>query len=109
MFDFWWIYVVGKCQIRCWTHKLFRKKGWQRSPNWKDNEVYTQGKKVLCKLLNTFLIQNLEKIYAKRKTVALCLKITENVSFNIASEASYVYKFIKNAKNGPFWRVFENL
>ena len=40
-----------------------------------------------------------------------CLKITEKVSFNIASEASYVYilsgqKFIKNAKNGPFWRVF---
>ena len=32
----------------------------------------------------------------------------------MASEASYVYilsgqKFIKNAKNGPFWRVFENL
>ena len=31
-----------------------------------------------------------------------------------ASEASYVYilrgqKLIKNAKNGPFWRVFENL
>ena len=31
-----------------------------------------------------------------------------------ASEASYVYilsgqKFIKNAKNGQFWRVFENL
>ena len=43
-----------------------------------------------------------------------CLKITEKVSFNITSEASYVYilsgqKFIKNAKNGPFWRVFENL
>ena len=36
------------------------------------------------------------------------------VSFNIASEASYVYilsgqKLIKNAKNGPIWRVFENL
>ena len=36
------------------------------------------------------------------------------VSFNIASEASYVYilrgqKLIKNAKNGPFWRDFENL
>ena len=34
---------------------------------------------------------------------ARCLKITEKVSFNIASEASYVYilsgqKFIKNAK-----------
>ena len=43
-----------------------------------------------------------------------CLKITEKVAFNIASEASYVYimsgkKFIKNAKNGPFWQVFENL
>ena len=32
----------------------------------------------------------------------------------IQSEASYVYilsgqKLIKNAENGPFWRVFENL
>ena len=46
---------------------------------------------------------------------ARCLKITERVSFYIASEASYVYihirgkKLIKNAKSGPFWRVFENL
>ena len=44
---------------------------------------------------------------------ARCLKITDKVSFNIASEASYVYilsgqKLIKNAKNGPFWRVFEH-
>ena len=37
-----------------------------------------------------------------------CLKITEKVSFNIASEASG-QKLIKNAGNGPFWRVFENL
>ena len=41
-----------------------------------------------------------------------CLKITEKVSLIIASEASYVYilsgqKFIKNAKNGRFWRLFE--
>ena len=47
-------------------------------------------------------------------TLARCLKITEKVSFNIAREASYVYilrgqKFIKNAKNGPIWQVFENL
>ena len=45
---------------------------------------------------------------------ARSLKITSKVVFNIASEASYVYilsvqKFIKNAKNGPIWRVFENL
>ena len=43
-----------------------------------------------------------------------CLKITEKVSFTIASEVSYVYilngqKLIKNAKNGQFWRVFESL
>ena len=36
------------------------------------------------------------------------------VCSNIASEASYIYilsgqKFIKNAKNGQFWRVDENL
>ena len=42
------------------------------------------------------------------------LKIAEKVLFNIASEVSYVYilsgqKLIKNAKNGPFWRVFEKL
>ena len=48
-----------------------------------------------------------------RSIHAQCLKIIEKVSFNIASEASYDYimsrqKFIKNAKNGPFWRVFEN-
>ena len=48
------------------------------------------------------------------QTSEQCLKITEKVSFNIASEASYVYilsgqKLIKNAKNGPFWRVFENV
>ena len=38
----------------------------------------------------------------------------KKVSFNIASEASYVYilsgqKLIKNAKNGSFCRIFENL
>ena len=43
-----------------------------------------------------------------------CLKIAKKVAFNIASEASYVYilsdwKFIKNANNGPFWRVLKNL
>ena len=43
-----------------------------------------------------------------------CEKITEKISFNIASEASYVYilsgqKLIKHAKNVAFWRVFENL
>ena len=43
-----------------------------------------------------------------------CLKNIEKVSFNIASERSYVYilsgqKFIKNAQKNQFWQVFENL
>ena len=35
-------------------------------------------------------------------------KSQKKVSFNIASEASYVYIFIKNAKKAKFWRIFEN-
>ena len=60
-------------------------------------------------------IQKLQNCYKNVSfNVARCLKITEKVSFNIASEASYVdilsgQKLIKNAKNGPFWRVFEKL
>ena len=43
-----------------------------------------------------------------------CLKITEKVSFKLrAKRATYTIlfgqKLIENAKNGPFWRVFENL
>ena len=44
-----------------------------------------------------------------------CLKITQKVAFNIASEASYVYlHFVdksssKMPKNGPIWRVFDKL
>ena len=48
-----------------------------------------------------------------KNTYPRCLK-NHRKSLNIASEASYVYilsgqKLIKNAKNGPFWREFENL
>ena len=44
--------------------------------------------------------------------IALLLKTTEKVAFNIASEASYVYilsvqKFIKYTLNGQFRRVSE--
>ena len=43
----------------------------------------------------------------ENKCPKIRVKITEKVSFNIASEASYVYilsgqKFIKNAKNAQF-------
>ena len=41
--------------------------------------------------------------FLSSETGSQCLKITEKVAFNIASEASYIYilsgqKFIKNAK-----------
>ena len=59
------------------------------------------------------LLENSKKLNNSKGQKPRCLKITEKVSLNIASEASYVYilsgqKLIKNAKNGPFWRVFEN-
>ena len=70
---------------------------------------------VFCFIWSTHVF--LTKHIKKQATFApfpRCLKITEKVSFNIASEANYVYilsrqKLINNAKNGPFWRVFENL
>ena len=41
--------------------------------------------------------------------VPQCLKVTEKVSFNIVSEASYVYILSgqKLIENGQFWQVFE--
>ena len=50
----------------------------------------------------------------KRNYTTHCLKLIEKVSFNIASEASYVYilsgqKFFKNAKSDQFEEGFENL
>ena len=44
---------------------------------------------------------------------AMVFENLKKVSFNIASEASYVYilsgqKFIKNVIKGQFWRFFEN-
>ena len=55
-------------------------------------------------LLKAFLLGTI------RYDVSQCLKITEKVAFNIASEASYVYilsgqKFIKNAKIGDFLKI----
>ena len=53
----------------------------------------------------------------QKKDVFVSITVFENqkkVSFNIASDASYIYilsgqKLIKNVINGQFWRVFEKL
>ena len=55
------------------------------------------------------LQDNNDQLRQKVKSLeSRCLKITEKVSFNIESEASYVYilsgqKLIKNAKKCQFW------
>ena len=66
----------------------------------------------ICWIYTILEILTLEKSLKK----AQCLKITEKVSFNIASEASYVYilsgqKLIKNAKiqMGHFNRFSNNV
>ena len=66
---------------------------------------------------HTYKVSIERHLYSSKLTftyVHTVLKMTEKVSFNIASKASYVYilngqKLIKNEKNYPFWRVFENL
>ena len=47
------------------------------------------------------------------QVLSRCLKITEKVSVNIASEASFVYilngqNLIKKEKNCPFWSLRSN-
>ena len=59
------------------------------------------------KLLDYWLVDALV-----RPIESQCLKITEKVSFNIPSEASYVYilngqKLIKNAKNAQFGEILK--
>ena len=59
------------------------------------------------KKLKNQIFENRIKFKVFLNTMARSLKITEKVSFNIASEASYVYilsgqKLIKNDKNGRF-------
>ena len=76
------------------------------------NHIPTQSSSKVIFTLQTVKVSKLAK--NTKEYSARCLIITEKVSFNIAREASYVYilsgqKLIKNAKNGQFWRVFENL
>ena len=59
-------------------------------------------------------MKNIFSEFNKTEVKSRCLKIIGKVSFNIECVASYVYilsgqRLIRNAKNGSFWRVFENL
>ena len=111
---------------RCW-HFQFSflssvKNGLQSSPRWNCLEILSisiflflsswlrRFSKKICTwnpfdVLNYFMSQNLE----------LWHKNHRKVSFNIASEGSYVYilsgqkSSLKMPKNGPFWRLFDDL
>ena len=59
---------------------------------------------------NPFTACTMQDSLLYKKLDTQCLKITEKVSFNIASEASYVYilsgqKFIKNGQFGEFLKT----
>ena len=59
-----------------------------------------------CQVHHVQLTKNKKKY---EWTISRCLKITEKVSFNIYVYILSGHKLIKNAKNGPFWRIFDNL
>ena len=64
-------------------------------------------KEMFCQEEHQGLCWDHQQVVVICTTSTQCLKITEKVSFNIASEASYVYilsgqKLIKNAINGRF-------
>ena len=57
--------------------------------------------------MHPFLAHLLTNGFEPEKMTPQCLKITEKVSFNITSEASFIYifneqKLVKNAKNEKF-------
>ena len=76
------------------------------------DELLEMHKKWMLKHCNTGILhqKNAIRIGCKEPNFRCkprCLKITEKVSFNIASEASYVY--ILNGQKLSFCRVFENM
>ena len=113
------------CQQRCFLFVLFIIVRLQLNINqifpWMvDKTTIVHWYRIyMAKNLNSDVVKSRvwHKLIHKRRTItscSWCLKITEKVSFNIASEASYIYilsgqKLIKNAKNGQIWRVLENL
>ena len=73
---------------------------------WMSCFIYTNGLNAVCN--HPWLHQHKKCVSSSKR----CLKVTEKVSFKIASEASYVYilsgqKFIRNEKNGQFGEFFK--
>ena len=77
--------------------------------NWHSTDIFQLE---FCQKIQRTRQENPRKSQVKKSYFTEFENHKKKVTFNIASEASYVYifsgqKLIKNAKNGPFWRVFE--
>ena len=94
-------------QVSEWSELYFQNYMLPKIKNWKWD--FFGHFQTVCIVLN---LPWQKKKSFDLSTISLCFKITEKVSFNIASEASYVYnlsgqKFIKNEKNvnlASFWK-----
>ena len=107
----------------CKSTKLKTFSSYRKNPKLLNIVAYCWTKKIQSRSstsASSYLCWKVDKtdVYMQKgncySTYTRYLKITEKVSFEIASEASYVYilsgqKLIQNTKNGPFWLVFENL
>ena len=107
---------VGQCTralpriFLCRTGPINRRKylhgDHHRWPHQRNCRIRFNGESTFTELCPLNKIQNHRKNHGVWKS-------QKKISFNIASEASYVYilsgqKLIKKAKNRPFGRVFEN-
>ena len=125
-FKVWWKFfgltAWWKCLLVDICHFNFQESMVKAEHYWLTSHTHKTVQNLDCCIQFHFLVflvsilhHFLEEIAWNRPYDAIKSTLsTEKVSFNIASEASYVYilsgqKLIKNAKNGPFWRVFENL
>ena len=105
----------GVTKMECLKSRKVRNVRYICTYIWTDNFaltlkklIYFTGNRYLGKKLNSVFFSS---VLLYKRTV---FENPQKVSFNIASKASYVYimsgqKLIKNAKNYPFWRVFENV
>ena len=111
-----WIFISSRLMMEALTVVISKKESFSSYQKTRLNELKIRFDLNLI-LLTVSWVMKSWKFYIRiallcdnfvKDTGSRCLKITEKVSFNIASEASYVYilsgqKLIKNAKNGPFW------
>ena len=98
-----------------WLGEYFGKQWWvEDCESWILSWIQSMYFQILPKMAGLSLIPHPIDLLLKNRTITQCLKIEEKVSFHIGSKAGYLYilswqKLFKNANNGQFWQVFENL